>query len=310
MTNIIAVVVTYNRKELLKNCLQKIFFQNVPLQKVIVIDNASTDGTETQVKDSDFFKSGRILYFKLPSNFGGAGGFHEGIKIASTLKPDWIWLMDDDGEPRPDTLSNLLNMPERFLFRGPLIIDILDNQHNRLSFPIPIIQKNKKRDLLTIIDAKDNSPFGYIEGYLNPFNGVLLNRKVIDLVGLPCPDFFLWGDETEYFLRIKKKGIPIATSTSALFFHPSDKMNKRKFSVLKKNIIVNFSNDNFRSYLLIRNSTFISKKYFGIKGLFNQTIKSLFFYKIASPQTPTSIIFKAYFHGLTGNLRKHLNYKT
>lgn len=83
-----AVVVTYNRKELLRECLNALLNQTRPLDEIIVIDNASTDGTQEMIAKEFPY----ITYVLMSENIGGAGGFHEGMKLAYEKGYDWIWV--------------------------------------------------------------------------------------------------------------------------------------------------------------------------------------------------------------------------
>lgn len=87
--NVVAVVVTYNRRELLKrnlSCLRA----NRPVQSIVVVNNGSTDGT------TEWLKEQKDLIVIHQENVGGSGGFYRGIQHACQLKADWIWCMDDD----------------------------------------------------------------------------------------------------------------------------------------------------------------------------------------------------------------------
>ena len=99
--NIIAVVVTYNRMELLKRnirCLQ----QNKPISSIVIVNNGSTDGT------TEWLAAQEGLTVINQTNVGGAGGFYTGIQYAYQAGADWIWCMDDDVFPRADCLEQLL----------------------------------------------------------------------------------------------------------------------------------------------------------------------------------------------------------
>ena len=130
-----AVVVTYNRRALLLECLAAIARQTRPVDGVLVVDNASTDGTREALEASDLAARLRIDYLRLRRNGGGAEGFHYGVREAlrpspdgagspspdgagspspdgaGSPSPDWLWLMDDDCEPAPSTLADLLAAP-------------------------------------------------------------------------------------------------------------------------------------------------------------------------------------------------------
>ena len=106
--NIAAVVVTYNRKVLVLECLNAILQQSHKVNQVFLIDNNSTDGTYEYLKENKIFENSNIVYKKLEKNIGGAGGFFEGMKMAREMNFDWVWIMDDDTIPMTNCLENLL----------------------------------------------------------------------------------------------------------------------------------------------------------------------------------------------------------
>jgi len=98
---ICAVVVTFNRKGLLIECINSLIRQTYPLYAIFIVDNASTDGTPVALKELGYISevpSGveesiwetsstiegrfpiKLYYIRLPKNLGSSGGFHEGIK--------------------------------------------------------------------------------------------------------------------------------------------------------------------------------------------------------------------------------------
>ena len=104
MKRIAAIVVTYNRKELLLRCLKKILEQEDVSCDVLVVDNASTDGTKTAVEE---IQDSRVIYRNTGKNLGGAGGFNYGMRWALEAGYEYLWIMDDDTLPEPDALSQL-----------------------------------------------------------------------------------------------------------------------------------------------------------------------------------------------------------
>ena len=107
---IACIVVTYNRKELLFNCIQHICNQSYRPETIYVIDNASTDGTlEMADKMKKIAQGLNFKYVRLEKNLGGAGGFYTGLKMAhESGKFDAYWVMDDDGIPEKNCLKQLL----------------------------------------------------------------------------------------------------------------------------------------------------------------------------------------------------------
>lgn len=235
------VVVTFNRKELLKDCLQALTKQTRALDAILIVDNASTDNTPQDLLEMGYIQklppekiskpyetefvskiknlegeNIKIIYILMSENTGGAGGFHMGQKRAFELGYDWIWLMDDDGYPVEGCLSKLLesNIRKKLKASNPLVID--KENHNALSFGL-------SKNLMTVQSAVDASIDGIILNKANPFNGTLIHCDLIKDVGFIKKEMFIWGDETEYFKRLSSIGYKFATVTTALFYHPASK---------------------------------------------------------------------------------------
>ena len=98
--NILSVIVTYNRKDLLKRCLVALRSQTRSPDKILVINNSSTDGTDLMLTEMG-------INFITQPNLGSAGGWHAGIKYAIENNFDACWLMDDDGYPDDKALEIL-----------------------------------------------------------------------------------------------------------------------------------------------------------------------------------------------------------
>src|SRR3954451_13412568 len=104
---IAVVVVTYNRKPMLLDCVDKVLAQTAAFAELLIVDNASTDGTEAALEP--MLSRPGLRYIRLAENTGGAGGFHAGMQAALAAGADWIWCMDDDVAPAPDCLERLLS---------------------------------------------------------------------------------------------------------------------------------------------------------------------------------------------------------
>jgi GT2 family glycosyltransferase len=202
MDKVIAVVVTFNRQPLLQRCIDALRNQTQKLDKILVINNGSTDNTEAWLyKQTD-------IDFVTQSNVGSAGGFATGIKSAYDSGYSWIWLMDDDGYPKEDALEKILEDDNEYLCRNCAVININDKK----SF----VWKTKK--FKTIDEAKHK----VMKNVAHPFNGTMLHRKVVEKAGLPMLALFIFGDETEYYFRIiKKNKIQFCTITDSIHYHPA-----------------------------------------------------------------------------------------
>ncbi|HEX6568945.1 MAG TPA: glycosyltransferase, partial [Acidimicrobiales bacterium] len=101
---VVAVVVTWNRRLLLQESLTALAAQTHAPAQVVVVDNASTDGTSDLLRES----YEHLDVVNLAENTGGAGGFAAGIERALTHEPDLVWLLDDDTVPTPTAAAELV----------------------------------------------------------------------------------------------------------------------------------------------------------------------------------------------------------
>lgn len=204
-----AVVVTFNRCELLRECLAALQQQTRKVDEILVVDNASSDGTLEMLQRD--FSDVRVL--ALEKNTGGAGGFHEGAKRAFEDGFDWLWLMDDDGKPAPDCLETLLSKSQP----NAVIIPV-QRGHGGRSHGVLGWRHGKYIDI-DMAAAKASRRIDY--QLLFTFVGPLISRSIIEKVGLPNPDFFIWFDDFEYAFRIKKqmRKAKFIVVPEAKFFH-------------------------------------------------------------------------------------------
>lgn len=244
---ICAVVVTYNRKKLLIQCLNSIKNQSKSIDTLLIVDNYSDDGTaeyllehgfinkvppdnieepytlksELVISDLTSDKKIELIYVKMNNNTGGAGGFHYGQKKAFELGYEWLWLMDDDGFPSHNCLSILITKTKELKVKlvNPLVID-KDNKEF-LSFGL-------SHNCTDVKSALKNSENGIILNKANPFNGTLLHRTLIEDIGFIKHEMFIWGDEKEYLKRANSSGYNFATVVSSLFYHPTSKTNYKE----------------------------------------------------------------------------------
>lgn len=252
MKKVIAIVVTFNRIELLKRCILGIRDQSYPVHRIVVIDNASTDGTNEWVVKEGIKNEPRIDYVRLKENVGGAGGFNAGIARALELDGDWLWLMDDDGVPAKNALEMLLNAQTKSLIRNSLVVSIDD--YNTLCFTLKL--NGSKVETLSEVKKLDTD---IIEGIAFPFNGTLISSTIPKKIGLPLKEMFIWGDEIEYMERAKKNNFfPVLVSTS-IHYHPLDKA--KRSPVLGGLAHVSVPESRKRLYILLRNHSYIWSRY-------------------------------------------------
>lgn len=194
-----AVVVTYKRAALLAGCLRAVQEQTRPPDHVVVVDNASTDGTAEMV-EADF---PAVELLRMERNEGGAGGFAAGLERGAQTGAAWLWVMDDDTHPAGDALERLLDGASAAAPVEPALLASRvvwrDGELHPMNVPVP--RELTARELLRLERA------GVLRGGLVPirmasFVSVAISREAVEAHGLPRREFFTWADDTEYTARV------------------------------------------------------------------------------------------------------------
>ena len=204
-----AVIVTYNRKDLLLECVTAVLAQEGGAPAVIIVDNASSDGTEEALRA--YAERGEVLYFNTGANLGGAGGFQYGIRKAVEMGYEYLWIMDDDCIPSKTALSVLLSAAGEKPDFGFLSSKVLWKDGS-------ICRMNVQREKLT----KNVTYFGRkrIPVVMASFVSLFLRAEVVREVGLPIKEFFIWTDDWEFTRRISRS-YPCWLVTDSVVTHKS-----------------------------------------------------------------------------------------
>jgi rhamnopyranosyl-N-acetylglucosaminyl-diphospho-decaprenol beta-1,3/1,4-galactofuranosyltransferase len=186
---IAAVVVTYDRRDLLTEALTAIDRQTRRPDVLVVVDNASTDGTPRLVRER--FPTARLL--RLPRNTGGAGGFAAGIAHALDLGVEALWLLDDDTVPEPDALAALLAARDRGrdgTGRPPALV------------AGRVVWTDGRDHPMNTPRSRPSAVAGCERIRSASFVSVLVDAEAVRERGLPIADYFLWNDDFEFTLRL------------------------------------------------------------------------------------------------------------
>lgn len=196
--SVAAVVITFNRLELLKKTISGLRNQSYPIDEIIVVNNGSTDNTPEWLDDQD------DLFVVTQENTGSSGGQHTGFNTAYSRDHEWIWAMDDDVVPRKDCLEVLMNNKQEKKILAPLRYskDGTPFINDTIEFNLTNPFKNIWKRLLTESDL--NEELVYAEG--PTFEGPFFNRSLIEAIGSPEKKFFIYADDSEFMIRAKRAG--------------------------------------------------------------------------------------------------------
>lgn len=242
---ILAAVVTHNRSHLLSRCIDCIEAQTRPPDALLVINNGSTDNTLAML-------SRRNVEVITQGNLGSAGGWHRAITHCLEKDFDCVWLMDDDGYPDPTALQLLeQSLNPNVACASSVVVQIDRPDHFVFPFPVldaaglPVILAwRRKIATISALHSRSSSgtyPFAHL------FNGALLASSAIKQIGNVNRDFFIYGDEVDYFFRLRQAG-DVISILAARHFHPD--VSARPYSATK-------------IYYFVRNTLILNRRYLG-----------------------------------------------
>jgi rhamnopyranosyl-N-acetylglucosaminyl-diphospho-decaprenol beta-1,3/1,4-galactofuranosyltransferase len=196
--SVTAVVVTHNRLDLLRQCLAALRGQTRPADRVLVVDNASSDGTAAALEG----EASWVDTLPLPENLGATGGFYEGMRAAVAGDAEWLWLLDDDTIPQPEALERLLAGLERApADRAPAILASRVVWRDGRPHPMnqPIL---RRRDLQGLVEG---AGAGLLPLRAGSWVSLFVSRAAVDRHGLPNRRFFYQADDIEYTARVLRR---------------------------------------------------------------------------------------------------------
>ncbi|WP_448100682.1 glycosyltransferase [Luteibacter jiangsuensis] len=286
-----AVVVTYNRRILLEKCLIALLAQE-GLGRIFLIDNASTDDTNEWFLASPMAADQRVVYRRMESNGGGAGGFASGMALALDSGADWLWMMDDDAEPLPGALSELLALrPSPENVYGSLAV-----QGESTAWTTTLLGPPRRA-----VDRVEEVP-ECTQVLALPFLGFLIHAALVQRIGLPDSGYFIAADDVEYCLRAEAAGAKIFIAGHSRITHP--KADRYHANVLGRKLTC-LSLPPWKRYYDTRNRLLIARKYYGVR-FFTSTVPGSFVRLFAAlahePQRAAQLraFMAGFFDGLLG----------
>lgn len=254
--NICAVLVTYNRLALLKECLAALE-KNENVAHIVIVNNKSTDGTADYLAT---LSADKFIIKNSDENLGGAGGFAHGIVMAYEQTDDqYFWIMDDDTIPNSNAAHQLLDkaafLKDDF---GFLCSNVRWMDGTSCNMPMPAFE------------WPDKINDGLVSVSQGTFVSVFLTREIVKQYGVPTQELFIWGDDTEYTIRVSQ-------AKSSYFVIDSVVVHKTPNN-LTDITIFNDSKDRINRYFyLYRNLIYISKLYKGKGATIKLTIRHILY---------------------------------
>lgn len=202
MQKVIAVVLTYNRKKLLEECLNAILQQTYPVEKIVLVDNGSTDGTQSYLEDLKLLQNDIIDYSLIKKNVGPAAGYEFGMSRALSYDADWQWVMDDDTIPTSTCLEELIKASETL-------------KDEKISFLASTVfgENNEFMNVPPVDTTPSENGYQSWYKYLKEglvrisaatYVSLLIKQEAMKICGFPYKGFYFWGIDTEQTRRFIK----------------------------------------------------------------------------------------------------------
>lgn len=215
---VIAVIVNWNRKEDVKKLLLSLGKIDYPLEKLIVVDNASGDGSPEMIKK----EFPEVLLVENETNLGGTGGFNTGLKKALEFESDYIWLLDNDVEVEREALSGLVNIAsgdENIAITGSTICymeyrNYIFDLGGHLNWSRGIIKPNKRNHVYDRGKLQEVYDVDYCATC-----SLLAKTSCVRKVGIMDDNFFLTGDDLEWTYRFKRRGYRVVATPLSRVYH-------------------------------------------------------------------------------------------
>ncbi len=204
---IAAVIPAFNGGLALAACLDSLLKQSCPVNRIYVIDNASTDDTATLMVK---YQSKQVRYRQLSENIGPTGGFAEGMRAALDDGCDLVWLMDQDSTAQADTLEKLvacMDTDGSIVAVAPAKLEV-DNQ--------VWVGENLAGGIGADKHLYEGPPFA-VESTL--WSGLLIRASAIRDAGMPLTELFGWWCDGEYCFRLGKHGRIVLAPDSRIHHH-------------------------------------------------------------------------------------------
>ncbi len=215
--SIAAVVVNWNGRGLLADCLESLLKSEYPDLRTYVVDNASTDGSVEMVIE----RFPEIELIRNALNEGYAAGANAGLSRARADGFQYALLLNNDLELAPDAVGALARVAaerQRAAFLGPMIYyhdlpDVIWSFGGRISYWSGDIRhvglRQKDTGQFTNVENAD-----YVTGC-----AVLVSLAAVDVIGPMDTGYFMYNEDTDWCVRATRLGYEVLAVPDAKIWH-------------------------------------------------------------------------------------------
>lgn len=279
--NVCAVIVTYNNRfNLLKQVIDGLFRINV--QKIIVVDNNSEDESRSQLINLEKNNVSRLKVLYLNENTGSAGGYARGLREFYDEKScDFVWLLDDDNVPKEDSFEVIRNFWSSLTAPDKeSSIALLSSRPGRKIYETAVIQNNPDLVIGDINGFMGFTVTGFFSRIARSFfkkeagsraavshgnvaaayyGGLFFHKSLLDIIGYPNEDLFVYSDDIEYSNRIVRKGGKIIVLFNSRIDDVDEKWHSPEDKITCLKLPLMNESNKHRFYYQIRNRIYFEK---------------------------------------------------
>lgn len=209
--SVASVTVVFNAADRILRQMAALRLQTRPINEIVVVDNASTDGTAEVIRA----QYPDVTILRLPENRGHCGAWAAGIEYAALRRHhDWVWTFDDDSVPTAGALDRMLRISDDAADSSVGILAALPF-HPQSDSPYPPLQWRDAFIKTSEVDLE--SPIVFAD--LVFASGAMVRRDVVETIGVPRADFFMDFGDFEYCMRARRHGYRIAVIPEAKVSH-------------------------------------------------------------------------------------------
>jgi len=228
------IVLNYNRKDDTLDCLRSLYGMDYPNFRVVMVDNASKDGTAAAVREA----FPRAVVIETGANLMYAGGNNAGLQLALKDGADYAMLLNNDTVVAPDMLSILVDAVEGYHLAGiagPMMYYYAKKDgRDQIWYAGGIVDLLRGLTAHRGIREVDAGQYSKVEetGYVTGC-GMLIYRACLEKVGMLDTAYFLYAEDSDYSMRAMRAGFKLLFVPKAKLWHKVSASSGGEFSWFK-----------------------------------------------------------------------------